>query len=69
MITPELYLLRRIVNRLARIFALTGDDNPDCDRASGLVICDTCGFDYYHHAQHPYRTDLTMLCDGRNVHL
>lgn len=63
------WTLRRLVNKLARLFALIDADPKMAHRASGDCVCEHCGDSYYKHAEHPLAPWLTMLCDGRNVKL
>ena len=63
------WTLRRLVNKLAKLFALL-DVNPEMTyRADGNCICEVCGDPYWRHATHPIEPCLAMLCDGRNVKL
>lgn len=68
--TPEYALARRIVNRLASVILFAaGPSDVDFMRASGLRECLICGDAFWRHCQDPYRTWLTVLCDGRYVKL
>jgi hypothetical protein len=61
--------LRIIVRKLAALLLL-GDADPEMTcRASGDVLCERCGQTYGRHVQHPHASWLTVLCDGRRVHL
>ena len=43
------------------------DYPADFSRASGMVVCETCGLDYF---QHPQQADgLFLVCDGSLKHL
>jgi hypothetical protein len=44
-------------------------DAGDWIRASGLCICQVCGFEYYDHAPVVGYEWLQRLCDGRLVKL
>lgn len=43
------------------------DDLPgerNAERASGLVECEICGYQYHDHPPHPVDTYLTVVCSG-----
>jgi hypothetical protein len=44
-------------------------ENGDYKRASGGVICEECGKDYYHHPELSGARWLTILCDDSLVKL
>lgn len=71
--SPEYYVLRRIVKRLAQILMLC-DPPPEIVpgrwyRASGECVCDVCGDEYWLHAEEPYARYLNRLCNGDVVKL
>jgi len=55
-------------NRLVYRLVLEQID-PECVRAGGGAICETCGKPYAGHGRHPAFPWMTVLCDGRNVKL
>ncbi len=61
--------VRRWLNRLAEVFMLSDDPDPEMVRASGDMVCAQCGADYYSHACDPHNRFLNVLCDGRRVKL
>jgi hypothetical protein len=65
------WALRRILNKLAQLFALALPPAELDHRASGAVVCEVCGEEYRRHANDPHDPSgtTTMLCDGRRVHL
>lgn len=64
------WLRRRILNRLAQVFALVEPvEDDDWYRAGGTVVCEVCGWEYRDHADDPREPWMTLLCDGRRVKL
>ncbi len=67
--TPEYLLARRIVNRIASVILFAAGPSDAFERASCNQECADCGDAYWRHCQDPYRTWLTVLCDGTRVKL
>lgn len=67
--TPELRLLRRVMNKLAQIFALAEPDIGDDWYRAGNLDCEACGQDYHSHPQDPREPWLTIICGGQRVKL
>lgn len=64
------HLLRRLVNKLAQVIALS-EPEPDDDprRADGRTVCGRCKAEYWRHAIDPRAPWLNLLCNGERVKL
>lgn len=70
-VAPRPRAVRRWLNKLAQTLELMkpAREPDDMYRADGRIICESCGSEYWRHAEDPRDTHLHMLCNGDRVKL